>query len=68
MGILNQQSGAIRGMIPFEGKREAPRTFSVILPNNLGTGEYGFLAPGAVGSTGNTVVQIGKMYTFRITE
>jgi hypothetical protein len=67
-GILNQQSGAMRDMVPFEGKRVSPRRFSVVLPGNLGAGEYGFLSPGAVGSTGNTQAQIGKMYTFRLLE
>ena len=67
-GILNQQSGAMRDMVPFEGKKLSPRTFSVVLPNNLGAGEYGFLSPGAVGSSGNSQAQIGKMYSFRIVE
>lgn len=67
-GIMNQQSGAMRDMVPFEGKRVAPRRFSVVLPNNLGAGEYGFLSPGAMGSSGNSAAQIGKMYTFRIIE
>ncbi len=67
-GILNQQSGAMRDMVPFEGKRVSPRVFAVTLPTNLGAGEYGFLSPGAVGSSGNSAAQIGKMYTFRIIE
>lgn len=67
-GILNQQSGAMRDMVPFEGKKVSPRNFSVVLPNNLGAGEYGFLSPGAVGSSGNSQAQIGKMYSFRIVE
>ncbi len=67
-GIMNQQSGAMRDMVPFEGKKLSPRTFSVVLPGNLGTGEYGFLSPGAVGSSGNAAAQIAKMYTFRIIE
>lgn len=67
-GILNQQSGAMRDMVPFEGKKMSPRTFSVVLPSNLGAGEYGFLSPGAMGSSGNSQSQIGKMYTFRIVE
>jgi hypothetical protein len=67
-GILNQQSGAMRDLVPFEGKKLSPRTFSVVLPNNLGAGEYGFLSPGAVGSSGNSQAQIGKMYTFHIIE
>lgn len=46
-GILNQQSGAMPDMVPFKGKRVAPRTSSVVLPNNLGAAEYGFLSPGS---------------------
>ena len=67
-GVFNQQSGAMRDMVPFEGKKLSPRTFSVILPGNLGAGEYGFLSPGAVGATANSQAQIGKMYTFRLVE
>lgn len=67
-GILNQQSGAMRDIVPFEGKRTAPRSYEVVLPANLGAGEYGFLAPGAFGGSNNTAAQIGKMYTFRIIE
>ncbi len=67
-GVFNQRSGAMRDMIPFEGKKVAPRNFNVVLPSNLGAGQYGFLPPGAVGSTGNTMSQIGKMYTFHLVE
>ena len=67
-GIMNQKSGAMRDLVPFEGKKLSPRTFSVVLPSNLGSGEYGFLSPGAVGSSGNSSAQIGKMYTFRIVD
>lgn len=67
-GILNQQSGAMRDLVPFEGKKISPRTFSVVLPANLGSGQYGFLAPGAMGSSGNSQAQIGKMYTFHLVE
>lgn len=67
-GVFNQRSGAMRDMVPFEGKKIAPRMFIVNLPDNLGAGEYGILPPGAVGSTGNTMAQIGKMYTFHLLE
>ena len=40
----------------------------MILPANLGAGEYGFLSAGAFGASGNAAAQIGKMYTFRIVE
>ena len=67
-GVFNQQSGAMRDMVPFEGKKLAAGVFEVTLPANLGAGEYGFLAPGAVGASGNTAAQIGKMFTFRFIE
>jgi hypothetical protein len=67
-GVFNQRSGAMRDMVPFEGKKIAPRMFTVVLPDNIGAGQYGFLPPGAVGSTGNTMAQIGKMYTFHLLE
>jgi len=67
-GVFNQQSGAMRDMVPFEGKKIGPRKFSVVLPSNLGAGQYGFLSPGAMGSSGNSQSQIGKMYTFHLAE
>lgn len=67
-GVFNQRSGAMRDMVPFEGKKVAPRMFQVNLPDNLGAGQYGILPPGAVGSTGNTMSQIGKLYTFHLVE
>ncbi len=67
-GVFNQRSGAMRDMVPFEGKKIAPRMFSVNLPDNLGAGQYGILPPGAVGSSGNTMSQIGKLYTFHLLE
>jgi hypothetical protein len=65
-GVLRASGGATRDLVPFEGKKIAPRTWIVILPN-LGAGEYGFLAPGAVSSQ-HASAQLGKMYTFRLLE
>jgi hypothetical protein len=65
-GVLHTSGGATRDMIPFEGKKIAPRMWTVILPN-IGPGEYGFLAPGAVTSQ-HAGAQLGKMYTFRLLE
>ena len=67
-GVFNQRSGAMRDMVPFEGKKLASRTFTVSLPDNLGAGQYGILPPGAVGSSGNTMSQIGKLYSFHLLE
>jgi hypothetical protein len=60
-GVLHQSGGAMRDLVPFEGKKIAPHVFTVMFPGNLGAGEYGFLPPGA--SQGG-----GKMYTFRVIE
>lgn len=65
-GVLHASGGATRDLVPFEGKKIAPRTWAVVLPN-IGPGEYGFLAPGAVGSQ-HAGAQLGKMYTFRLLE
>lgn len=65
-GVLHTSGGATRDLVPFEGKKIAPRMWTVILPN-LGPGEYGFLAPGAV-ATQHPGAQLGKMYTFRLLE
>jgi hypothetical protein len=65
-GVLHASGGATRDVVEFEGKRTGNRTFSVVLPDSLKAGEYGFLPPGAVGSASSA--SIGKMYTFRVVE
>jgi hypothetical protein len=65
-GVLHASGGATRDVIEFEGKRVGTRTFSVVLPEKIGTGEYGFLPPGAFGSANSA--SIGKMFTFRVAE
>ncbi len=64
-GVMHEEGGATRDVIPFEGKKVAPRMYKVVLPN-LGAGEYGFLPPGAFGSASSA--SMGKMYTFRLLE
>ena len=64
-GVMHEEGGATRDLIPFEGKKAASRTYKVLLPN-LGAGDYGFLPPGAFGSASSA--SIGKMYTFRLIE
>jgi hypothetical protein len=63
--VLHESGGAIRDVLPFEGKKVANRMYKVLLPK-LGAGEYGFLPPGAVISSSSA--SIGKMYTFRLVE
>lgn len=67
-GVFNQKGGAMRDIVPFEGKKLGSRSFSVILPNNLGAGEYGFLPPGALPSGSTSPGMGAKMYTFRLIE
>jgi hypothetical protein len=68
-GVFNQKSGAMRDMVPFEGKKMATRLYGVILPENLGAGDYGFIYLGAAGGAGGmSSLSMGKMYTFRIVE
>lgn len=69
-GILNQRSGAMRDLIPFEAKKISSRHFLVVMPANVSAGEYGFLPPGTGGSSTTNAVssQYGKMYTFQIIE
>jgi hypothetical protein len=69
-GILNQRSGAMRDLIPFESKKLDSRQFLVVVPQSIGAGEYGFLPPGAGGSSTTNAVssQYGKMYTFHVIE
>jgi hypothetical protein len=56
-------------MVPFEGKKEGARLYSVILPGNLGAGEYGFIYMGATGGSGGMgSLSMGRMYTFRFLE
>jgi len=66
-GIMHVSSGATRDLVPFEGKKISPHVYGVIFPSNLGAGEYGFLPPGAVGST-NGAGSTGKLYSFRVIE
>lgn len=60
-GVFHSQSGAVRDLIHFEGTKVAARVFCVTFPSSLGPGEYGFLPPGAAGSS-------GKIYSFHVIE
>ena len=52
--------------MPFDGKKVAPRTYTISL-TNLGPGEYGLLPPTSGDGTGTTG-RLGKLYTFRVIE
>lgn len=63
-GILHVSGGAMRDLVPFKGRRIAPRTWVVELPGLAG-GEYGFLPPGMAMSS-HASASLGKIYSFRL--
>jgi hypothetical protein len=66
-GVLHVSGGATRDLVPFESKKTAPRTYEIILPPSLGSGEFGLLPPTS-GDSNATSGRIGKIYSFRIIE
>lgn len=66
-GVLHSSGGATRDSIPFENKKIAPRTYQIIVPADLGAGDYGILPPSGGDSTGSSG-RIGKLYSFHIVE
>jgi hypothetical protein len=66
-GIVHSSGGATRDQIPFENKKIAPRTYQLVLPADLGPGEYGILPPTSGDGTGSSG-RLGKIYSFRIIE
>ncbi len=66
-GVLHASGGATRDSIPFENKKIAARTYQIILPADVGPGEYGILPPSSGDGTGSSG-RIGKLYSFRIIE
>jgi len=64
---LHSSGSATRDAIPFENKKIAPRTYQIIVPNDLGAGEYGILPPSGGDATGSSG-RIGKLYSFQIIE
>jgi hypothetical protein len=65
-GVFHKSGGASRDTIEFEGKKIAPRTYSITL-TDVKEGEYGLLPPASGDSTGSTG-RLGKLYTFHVIE
>jgi hypothetical protein len=65
-GVVHSSSGAQRDEVDFEGKKVAPRMYEIVLGNDVKTGDYGFLPPGAMSSS--NLASAGKMYTFHVLE
>lgn len=64
-GVIHSSGGAQRDEVQFEGKKTAPRMYEIVL-ENVKTGEFGFLPPGAMSST--NMASSGKIYTFHVIE
>jgi hypothetical protein len=65
-GVIHSSGGAKRDVVDFEGKKIAPRTYEIVLGNDVKTGDYGFLPPGAVSSA--NMASGGKIYSFHVIE
>ncbi len=65
-GVIHQSGGAQRDETAFEGKKIAPRMYEVVLDSGVKSGDFGFLPPGAMGSS--NMASSGKMYTFHVIE
>jgi hypothetical protein len=65
-GVFHKSGGASRDAQEFEGKKIAPRTYSISLPALKG-GEYGLLPPSSGDATGSSG-RLGKLYTFHLLE
>jgi len=65
-GVVHSSGGAQRDNVDFEGKKVAPRMYEVVLGNDVKTGDFGFLPPGAMSSS--NMASSGKMYTFHVIE
>jgi len=64
-GVLHSSGGAEDNAVPFSFEKVAPRIYKVEI-YYVGTGEFGFLAPGAL--TSSNIASQGKIYTFEIVE
>lgn len=64
-GILHRSGGAQLNEVGFTYEKVAPRIYKIQIVR-LDAGEYGFLAPGAAGSS--NLASYGKIYTFRVPE
>jgi hypothetical protein len=62
-GVVHVSGGAIRDTVDFTSKKLAPRVYQIILPAEIGSGEYGFLPP-LDSMSEKSMASSGKIYTF----
>jgi hypothetical protein len=64
-GVVHESGGAIRDTVDFTSKKLGPRVYQVIVPAEVGKGEYGFLPPLDTVSE-KSLASSGKIYTFSL--
>jgi hypothetical protein len=62
-GVVHVSGGAIRDTVEFTSKKLGPRVYQIIVPAEIGKGEYGFLPPLDTVSE-KSMASSGKIYTF----
>ena len=65
-GVVHKSGGAIRDTVDFTSKKLGPRVYQVVVPAEVGKGQYGFLPPLDTVSEKN-MASSGKIYTFSLT-
>lgn len=63
-GVVHESGGALRDVVDYTPKKIAPRVYQIIVGEEVGRGEYGFLPPS---DGANNIASSGKIYTFAIT-
>jgi hypothetical protein len=66
-GVVHASGGAIRDAVEFTSRKLGPRVYQIIVPAEIGKGEYEFLPPLDTVSEKN-MASSGKMYTFSFTQ
>jgi hypothetical protein len=64
-GVVHTSGGAIRDTVDFTSQKLGPRVYQVVVPAEVGKGEYGFLPPLDTVSEKN-MASSGKIYTFSL--
>lgn len=62
-GVVHVSGGAIRDTVDFTSKKLGPRVYQIVVPAEIGKGEYGFLPPLDTVSE-KSMASSGKIYTF----
>jgi hypothetical protein len=64
-GLIHESSSSLRDEIDFSSKQVGPSAYQIVLNNELGEGEFGFLAPQDTASS-KSPSSSGQIFTFAI--